>query len=170
MHYDDNKPKIFRWVIYAIFILTAILLQNACGVFLEVFGARGILVLPLIISISMFEREVPAGLFGAISGIILDISNGKDGFNAIVLMILCATVSVLVTHLMQKNIVTALVLSFGGTLIYQIIYIITNMFGVVNLKILFTFYLPSLILTMLAVPIWFFAIKNIYSNHRVADE
>lgn len=171
MHYGDNKPKYIRRAIYALLIGGAVLLQNSCGGLLEIFGARVLLVLPLCVSVAMFEREVTAALFGALAGVLWDISSSADGFNAIVIMIICAICSLLISHLMRNNVLTALVLSSGGVAAYELVYIIARIAPVGNpLRQVFTFYLPSLFLTVLVTPVCYVIIKEIHSRRRTADE
>ncbi len=171
MHYGDNKPKYIRWVIYATVITGAVLLQNSVGGLTEVFGARIFLALPLCVSIGMVERELPAAVLGAFAGILWDISCGADGFNAIVMMLIPAVCSLLISHFMRNNIITAFVLCAGSTVAYELIYMIVNLFGNgFAFKYVFTFYLPSIILTVAVMPIFYDLIKAIYKNFRTTDE
>ena len=170
MNYGDNKPKYIRWAIFASLLIGSVLLQNSVGGFLELFGARVLLCVPLCVAIAMFEREVPAAIFGAAAGALWDVSSGVDGFNTIVLMVLCAICSLLISHLMRNNLVTALVLGAGGITAYEIIYIAVRFWGAGSpIRQIFTFYLPSLLLTVLFVPVCYFIIDSIYKNHKVAE-
>ena len=64
-----------------------------------------------------------APAWGALAGALWDVSSGVDGFNTLVLMILCAVSSLLISHLMRNNLITALVLGAGSITAYEIIYI-----------------------------------------------
>lgn len=170
MRYGDNKPKYIRWAIYVALIAVAVLLQNSKGGLLEIFGARVFLSIPLCVVIAMFEREVTAALFGALAGVMWDISSGVDGFNAIVLMTLCSICSLLISHLMRNNVLTSLVLGSGSVAAYEIIYIGVRFWGAGNpIRPIFTFYLPSLIITVVFVPICYYIIKEIYNSYRIAE-
>ena len=164
MHYGDNKPKYIRWAIFALIIGGACILQNSSGGLLEIFGARVFLVIPVCISVAMFEREIPSALLGALAGVLWDISSGADGYNALLITLLCATASLLISHLMRNNIVTALVLGGGATLIYELVYIIRLSFSGNPMYRAITFYLPSLILTVVFVPICYYIVKTVYSS------
>ncbi len=171
MHYGDNKPKYIRWVIYAAVITGAVLLQNSVGGLTEIFGARIFLAVPLCVSIAMVERELPAALAGAFAGILWDVSCGADGFNAIVLMLIPAVCSLLISHFMRNNIITAIVLCVGSTLFYEILYIIVNLIGKgIAFKSIFSFYLPSFIITVAVMPVFYDIVKAIYKNFRTTDE
>ena len=65
MHYGDNKTKYIRWAILALLVVGACVLQNASGGLLEIFGARVFLLIPVCVSVAMFEREVTSAIIGA---------------------------------------------------------------------------------------------------------
>ncbi len=170
MHYGDNKPKYIRWAIYCALLTASVLLQNSVGGLFEIFGARVFLSIPLCIAVAMFEREVPAAVFGAFAGALWDVSSGVDGFNTFVLMALCAVSSLLISHLMRNNIVTSLVLGAGSIVAYEIVYIAVSFLGAGNpIRMIFTFYLPSLVITVVFVPICYYIIKVIYDSYRIEE-
>lgn len=170
MRYGDNKPKYIRWTVYALLLAVAVLLQNSCGGLTEIFGARIFISIPLCVTVSMFEREVPAAVFGAFAGALWDVSSGVDGFNTLVLMILCAVCSLLISHLMRNNIVTAMALGTGGIAAYEIIYIAVRFWGAGSpLRFMFCFYLPSLLITVPFVPLCYVLVRFIYNNYRNAE-
>ncbi len=173
MHYGNNKPKYFRFGIYVLLICLAALVQNSPYILPEVFGARAFLLLPLLVSIAMFEREIAAAVFGAFAGVLWDITSVKDGFNAFVLMLICAVCSLLIIRLMRNNILTALVLGASAVVTYCILYAIVYLFlggAGASFAQLFTFYLPSCIYTLVFVPIFYFPISWIFNSHKTTDE
>ena len=170
MHYGDNKPKYIRWAIFGALLVVSVLLQNSVGGLLEFFGARVFLCIPFLVAIAMFEREVPAAIFGAFAGALWDVSSGVDGFNTIVLMALCAVSSLLISHLMRNNLITALVLGAGSVTAYETIYIAVRLWGAGSpIRQIFTFYLPSLIITVIFVPVCYFIVKAIYKSYKIAE-
>lgn len=170
LHYGDNKPKYIRWAIFGALLVISVLLQNSVGGLLEFFGARVFLCIPFCIAIAMFEREVPAAIFGAVAGALWDVSSGVDGFNAIVLMALSAVSSLLISHLMRNNLITAFVLGAGSIAAYEIVYIAVRFWGAGSpIRQIFTFYLPSLIITVVFIPVCYFIVKLIYNSNKVAE-
>ncbi len=170
LHYGDNKPKYIRWAIFCLLLTFSVLLQNSAGGLLELFGAKVFISIPLCIAVAMFEREVPAAVFGAFAGVLWDVSSGVDGFNALVLMMLCAVSSLLISHLMRNNLITALVLGAGSVAAYEIIYIAVRFWGAGNpIRQIFTFYLPSLIITVVFVPVCYFIVKSIFNSYKIAE-
>lgn len=173
MHYGNNKQKYIRFGLYALIIIVVALVQNSPYVLPEIFGARALVLLPLVVSIAMFEREIAAAIFGAIAGILWDICSVRDGFNSIVLLLICAVCSLLIIRLMRNNILTAMVLGAGAIVCYNALYIIINLiFGGAGASIaqIFTFYLPTGIYTLAFVPAFYFPISWIYNSHKTADE
>lgn len=169
MHYGNNKPKYIRYAIYAAIICVACVLQNTNMALPELFGARAFLLLPLCVCIAMYEREFPAAMFGAFAGILWDISAFAEGFNALSLMVLCTVCSIFINRIMQNNIVTALFLSSGTILIYEILYVIVNLGftgagGMLRQGI--TFYLPSFFYTLVFIPIFYFIVKKVYTSYK----
>lgn len=170
MNYGNNKPKYIRWAIFGALLTFSVLAQNSAGGLLDFFGVRVFLCIPFLIAVAMFEREVPAALFGAFAGALWDVSSGVDGFNTLVLMLLCAVSSLLISHLMRNNLVTAMVLGAGSITAYETIYIAVRFWGAGSpLRQIFTFYLPSLVLTVAFVPVCYFAVKFIYDSNKVAE-
>ena len=170
MHYGDNKPKYIRWAIFGVLLMISVLLQNSVGGLLDFLGVRVFLSIPLCVAIAMFEREVPAAIFGAFAGALWDVSSGVDGFNTIILMAVGAVCSLLISHLMQNNIITSLVLGAGSITAYEIIYTLTRFWGAGSpFRQIFTFYLPSLVVTVAFVPICYFAVKRIYDSYKIVE-
>lgn len=170
LHYGDNKPKYIRWVIWGALMVISVLLQNSVGGLLEFFGARVFICVPVCVAIAMFEREVPAAIFGAFAGALWDVSSGVDGFNTIILMALSAVCSLLISHLMRNNLITALVLGAGSVTVYEIIYIAVRFWGAGSpVRQIFTFYLPSLLITVVVVPVCYFIVKAIYNSYKIAE-
>lgn len=173
MHYDNNKPKIIRFAIYVVVAFVVVLLQNSRGALPEIMGGRAMLALPFIVSLAMHEREVSAAAFGALTGALLDISVVNDGFNTLVLMAVAVVCSLFISRIMQNNIVTALVLNVGATVLYYVLYVVVNLLLTgtpVTSRVLVGFYLPSIVYTVIFVPVFYFIVKNIFVSHKTADE
>lgn len=173
MHYDNNKPKIIRFAIYAAIAFAVVLLQNSRGALPEIMGGRAMLALPFVVCLAMHEREVSAAVFGAMTGALLDVSVVNDGFNTLVLMAIAVVCSLFISRIMQNNIVTAMVLNVGATIIYYVLYVVANLLLTdtpVTSRLLVSFYLPSIVYTIIFVPIFYVIVKKIFVSHKTADE
>ncbi len=160
-------------MIYGAVIVLTTLLQSSNVGFPAILGARPFLLLPLVVSIAMHEREIPAAVFGVVTGIMWDVTSAKEGFSALVLMLLSVTCSVLISHIMRNNIITAFVLGAGALATYQVLYIFVNIIlsgAGGGLRLLFTFYLPSFVYTIVFIPVFYYLVKYIFSSHRATDE
>lgn len=173
LRYGDNRPKFFRRFWFAVLILLSVLLQNADGGFLTVFGAHVFLVIPLVICISMFEREVSSAFFGAFAGMLWDVSAGRDGFCTLLLMLLCAVCSMITNHFLRNNLFSALMLGGLSVLIFELCYLCVFLIfpaGAGTARTLLTFYLPSFLFTFLFIPIFYYPVKSIYTSHKTVDD
>ena len=171
MRYGNNKPKYIRWAIYVLISAVAVLLQNSASQFFKPGSARIFIAVGIAVCVAMFEREIVASLIGAFTGVLLDVSCGADGLNAVLFVVLCAACSLLISHFMRNNYLTALVLGTGALLIYEIVYIIINYAGAgFSFGAIFSFYLPSLLLSVLFIPICYEIVKLVYAAFKTADE
>lgn len=164
MRYDNKKPLIIRRVLFSAFIALAALFQSTASVTVGSFSCRALLVIPLVVAIAMFEREIAAALFGALGGVILDIASAKDGFNTLILIIICAVCSLLISHLMRNNFVTGTVLCAASLAVYTVAYIIAFDFseGVFPLNALFMFYIPSFAASLVSFFVMYFSVRAVY--------
>ena len=89
-------------------LLVLFMLQETPGLLPTIFGSRPLLVLPAVLTIALFEKELPAMIFGIVGGLLLDFGlSGVMGFHALILAVLCFLVSLLAQVYLQVNIVTA---------------------------------------------------------------
>lgn len=73
-------------------------------------GPVGLVLFPLALCVAVYEKEIPAAVFGACAGLLLDLSLGKlPGFTALWLLLSCAGTSALFSQLLRKNIVNYLI-------------------------------------------------------------
>ncbi len=173
MNYDNHKPKIKRRIIFVVAIIITAIIQNTGARVNGVFDAHAFLLIPLLISISMFEREIVSALLGALAGLLWDLSAGVDGYNVLVFMLLCAVCSILINRLMQNNIITAVVLGLSAVgayiALYIMIYIVLDGGGYPLSQIL-RFYLPSFIFTSLFIPVYYFLVRVVFESNRTVEE
>ncbi len=171
MQYDERKPKIIRRALFSVVIILSVVLQNL-PFGLSDFSVRAFLVIPAVVCISVFEREIPSALFGFFAGVLLDITSVKDGFNALVLTVICACCSILISHFMRNNIVTSFVLCAASLFVYEFLYcIVFYVFGGVGfpLKAVFGFFVPSFILSVIVTPLLYYPVKSIDKAFKFSD-
>ena len=153
-----------RRVVFVLAILLVSAIQNTPHLFPEIFGAHAFLLLPLIISISMFERDIASTMLGILAGSLWDVSSSwGDGFNAVYLMIMATVTGMIINYLLRNNLSTAFLISG----ISIVIYILLHWFFFVICRgveggglLLFTFYFPSAIYTFLFTPVFYILIRS----------
>ncbi len=114
-----------RWTkpaAYGLVLLAAALLQAAPGALPAVFGARPLLLLPVVVGIAMFEGPVFGGGAGAGAGLLWDLYAAHlFGFRALLLLILGCACGLLVRLLIRNNLLSALLLTAGALLAFGLI-------------------------------------------------
>ena len=89
---------------------------------LSIKGVAPLIVLPLIIAFSFFHSPIRSALTGLICGIVMDsCAAGSYCFNAILLLLIAAFISVASSNLFNKNIQSAAVLSLMVSVFYFIL-------------------------------------------------
>ncbi len=161
---STRNKLILKWIVLGVFILFVFTLQSTPS-FLEIFEVKPILLLPLAISIAMFEGEWVGGLVAMACGLLWDMAGeapfGSYGF-------LCLTVGVatglLLKLLLRNEWFNCLFLVFSASAI------------IISLEFLFTYairdytdvgqifltkHLPTIFYTSLVSPIIYFIVRLI---------
>ncbi len=119
------KVKTKRYLLYALIIFLAHILQNTVPVFPEIASVRPILLIPVAVCIAMFEGEIVGAGAGILAGILWDtVTVTADGYVALYLMLACAVCGVLLRVFMRNNIVTYLIMCSGIIFIYIVTYVL----------------------------------------------
>lgn len=166
----DNQPKLneknplhrlsgryLKWTAYGLLILGAGLLQMAPRVFPAVFGARPLLLIPIVVSIAMFEGPVGGAAAGIAGGLLWDLyADRLFGFSALFLMAICCACGLLVRLLLRNNLWTALLLCAGAGL-FQVLCDWFFNYALLAYERPFTVlaisYLPNLLYTLILSPL-----------------
>ncbi len=118
-----GKNLWLRRLAFAVIIVLTASLQNSKGLVFAPFGVHAVVLVPLIVSISFFEKSVISLLFGAFAGILWDMgSSVTDGYFSIVLAVIAFSCSLLIAFEMRNNIRTALLLSAGACFLCNLFY------------------------------------------------
>lgn len=165
-----RKILIFRRVSLALILLLLSLLQNTDGYFPQIFGVRALLLIPAVVCISMYERDLPGMLFGLFAGALWDVFASGGSFNAFFLLatgFLCGT---LINTIMRNNVVTATLLSAIWSLIYSLgywlfHYVFTSLDSAAFM--LLRYYLPSFIYTVVLTPVIFIIVRAVEKKFSI---
>ncbi len=171
MNFKSLKNIISRCRVWlAVVVLLFSVLQNGLGTFPKIFGARALLLIPLVTAIAMYERDIAGMLYGLFAGALWDIFASGNNFNAIYLLVVGFVCGSLINTIMRNNIVTHFMLSAIATLLYSLGYWGYHfIFGGLDktILILFKFYLPSTIYTILLTPLIFLIVRAIEQKYKV---
>lgn len=161
---NTKKRKYRMRVFYVVVILISALLQNTPHLFPTIMGCHAWLLLPVVVCVSMFEKNWTSALFAILAGAFWDAAAGwGDGFHALFFLITSAVVSLLMAYLMRNNLVTALIMGAGVIVLYIVVHwlIFVVARGEPGKGLLFAeFYLPSAAYTFLFVPVYYAIFRN----------
>ncbi len=119
----EGKLKFLRFVAYAIEIVTLYVLSGTPGFLPEILGVKPLLLLPVAITIAVFESEVTAMIFGVICGSLCDIGFGTSiGFYTIALTLLCFAFGYAARNFFVTNFVNAMVIGSVTTTVLLFIH------------------------------------------------
>lgn len=161
-----NTRLIFiRRLLFVVIIVLVNLLQNTREAFFEPFGVRAFLLIPLVVSIGMFERSYAGALLGILAGALWDsVSVYWDGYNALFMMLIAVSCGMLISVLMRNHLVTAMILSTAACLMYSVSYVL---FFVVARGLdsadylMFRYYLPAAVYSIVFTPLFYLLVRAI---------
>ncbi len=165
MTIESNRKKlILRRICLALILLPVSVIQNTDGFFPQIFGGRALLLIPFVVCISMFERDIIGMFLGLFAGALWDIFASGASFNALFLTAVGFICGTLINTIMRNNVVTAFILSTAATLLYNICYWLFHyVFGGLDSAayMLLRYYLPSIAYTVVLVPLVFIIIRSV---------
>lgn len=160
-----DVSKLIRYFAYGLELFILYILQETPGIFPEIFGARPVLLICAVISISMFEPEVASMAFGIAGGLLMDIGyGGLFGLYAITMAIICFVISVMFKLVLRESFGTAIITAIFCIMIVMAISWLFNFIipGYSNMKYALTHkYLPRYLYTLILFPLIFLLNRGI---------
>lgn len=83
------KRSFFKYLAYSLEIVILYVLQDTPRLIPQIFGGKPLLLVVLAISIAAKENQIPSIVFGAVCGVLTDISGGGIGYFGIMLTLVC---------------------------------------------------------------------------------
>lgn len=167
----ENLPIYIKRVILALIIVLAAILQNTTGSFAQMLSANIMLLIPLVVSISMFESETVSLAFGLGAGILWDtVSVRGHYFHSIILCVAAFFISMLVRRRIRNTLFSSMVFTFATVFLHNTLYWILFVFipnpqG--SVAAYFSFYLLSCIYTVIIGIIIYLIVRPIERVFRV---
>ncbi|MDR1464039.1 MAG: rod shape-determining protein MreD [Oscillospiraceae bacterium] len=112
-----KKRRALRWAVFALMILLTALAQSV-PLLPDLWGVRALPLLPLVICAAVQEREIPSVLFGALGGLLWDVTASPRGFHALYLTAAAFVCAMLMRYLLNRNLLTVALLSAAATALY----------------------------------------------------
>lgn len=171
MMIKENLPIYIKRFILGFIIVLSAVLQNTPGVMPRMFSANAMLLIPVVISIAMFESEVVSLVFGLIAGFLWDATSSEGHFyHSIVLCIAAFFISMLVRRRVRNTLFGSMVLTFATVFIHNTFYwllfvFIPNSQGAGGAY--FSFYFLSCIYTVLVGIIVYLIIRPVEKAFRI---
>lgn len=170
----STRLLILRRLGFVLLILAVNILQNTKGFFFEPFGLRAFLLIPLIVSIGMFERSYAGALLGVLAGALWDSASAFwDGYNTLFLMLTAAVCGLLINILMRNHLATAMILSTVTGLIYSLMYVVLVVVARgldSSWYLLWSFYLPSALYTAVFTPVFYIIVRAVMRATTVEEK
>lgn len=83
------KRSFFKYLAYALEVVVLYVLQDTPNLLPQIFGGKPLLLVVLALSIAARENQIPSTVFGAVCGVLTDISGGGIGYFGIMLTLVC---------------------------------------------------------------------------------
>lgn len=162
-----------RRIILTAAVLAIFLVWNTDGLFPKPWGIPAMLMVPVVISIGMFERETAGMFFGLFAGMLIDtFSSETVCFHSVMLTAAGYFSGVLITRLLRKNLKTCLLLNIVFLFVYNTLFYLINYHRTVDDFIPYAYsdvYVASVFYTMVFVPFVYWIIRAIFkkSNSKI---
>ena len=160
----ENRINLKRRIKMAVIILITFLIQNTAGLFPRPWGVPAMLLVPVVVCVGMFEREIPGMIFGLFAGVLLDAYSAESlCFHSIALTLLGFFSGLLVTRLLRNSLKTSLMLCAFALIAYNSAYFAFCIWKSAGESAWFVYsniYLASVIYTWLLVPVIYLLIRT----------
>lgn len=141
-------------------IICTALLQNSSD---SSSGIGVFLLVPLTVSIAMFEHEFSGMLYGLLCGALWDLSSAiPDGIYTLYFTVFACLAGLFTHYLLRNTLISAFVLNIFGTLGVCMLNFIFNCLAKDAADIWNTvkfFYIPSFVLTVVTIPFIYFPVR-----------
>ncbi len=173
MEYIDKiggTKIVVRRLIFALLTVLTFTFQNTGGLFPEPFGIRAMLLIPMTICVSMFEREFAGIFYGLAAGVMLDAFSAQSLIlNSLFFTIIGFAAGSLITYLMRNNLLCAIIFVSVSSFVYTaLIFIMYYAFDGVDspVSLYFRYFFTSAVYTILLTPVYYFMVRSISKKFK----
>ena len=109
-----GERKYLHYTAFGIVLFVAFILQYSFPM-IKIFGISPLPVIPVFVCAAMIDGDLAGSMFGLFAGILCDTNSAYGAcYHAILYLITGLVCGLLITHLMQNNLISAIVLNFGA--------------------------------------------------------
>lgn len=108
------KRSFFKYLAYVLEIVVLYVLQDTPNLMPELWGGKPLLLAVLALSIAANENQIPSMVFGAVCGVLTDISGGGIGYFGIALTLVCFLESEIFKKYLVVSLWSVLVYAFAA--------------------------------------------------------
>lgn len=157
----EGRLRFLRFLAYSIEVIVFYVLQGTPMFMPEILGSKPSLLLPVALTVAVFESESVAMSFGFVCGLLTDLgSAGSIGYYTVVMTLLCFAIGYCARNFFVTNLLNASIIGVGSiTLLILLQFLFGTLFsGVEFAWTHFAYhYLSRIVYTSLFfVPLYFF--------------
>ena len=170
---SDKANSYFRYLTYIIELIAAYVLSTTPGLMPDLFGAKPTLVICVALTVAVYEREIPAMIFGMIAGALADLGHSNSiGLFTVLLTVICFIVGYAANNLIVATFLNFLLYAAVATGILFLLYF-TMDFILVGIEDAWTYFTAHLLSRMIqpfvyAIPFYFIN-RFIYNSFNPQD-
>lgn len=170
MFYNENKTNRIRRIKIAVIIFVTFLLQNNPIFYSKQQPVPIMLLVPLVVCVGMFEREIWGMVFGLFAGILLDAFSAESlCFHSIALTCIGFISGLLITGIFRNTLKTCLIFSSVALFIYNTVYFIIYYASTANGSadyIYVNIYFASMLLSLIFSFVFYLIIRAVSSKKK----
>ncbi|MCL2105883.1 MAG: hypothetical protein FWH26_02295 [Oscillospiraceae bacterium] len=114
-----KRKKYLRRAMLALTVFLFAMAQNVPW-FPVIYGASALPLIPLVVAIAVLDQEAAAVLFGAMAGVLWDVTSLSRGWHAIYLTVAAFACAMLMRYILNRNLLTVLLLNLAAAALYLI--------------------------------------------------
>ncbi len=123
----EKRRNFLRFFAYSLEIIILYVISGTPLLLPEIFGSKPCLLLPVALTIAVFESETVAMSFGFVCGLLTDIGfSGKIGFYTVVLTLLCFIIGYCARNFFVTNLLNASIIGVASITLLILIHFLLN--------------------------------------------
>ena len=170
MEFTGRKNLYKKYALYALVIFLAAVCNNS-GFVPSAFSLDAMVMVPLCVAVALHEKSIPGMCFGILCGALWDLGSTQfDGFYTVLLTVVGFVCGSLSSFFVRNNIMSSLLLTFVSTVFcntahWSLFYLRKGYDGAFS--VLFSYYLPSAVYTLVFGAIFYYVISYIYKATKI---